>query len=45
MKCHVNEFLYVAYLSPPARGAWIEILVYAHQIPVIQVAPRTGGVD
>ena len=32
--------------SPPARGAWIEILcIYHYAHAALVVAPRTGGVD
>ena len=32
-------------LSPPARGAWIEIQVKPPSLRAGKVAPRTGGVD
>ena len=32
-------------LSPPARGAWIEIATAVATDDLIEVAPRTGGVD
>ena len=32
-------------LSPPARGAWIEICNFLLYSRVSLVAPRTGGVD
>ena len=31
--------------SPPARGAWIEMMVSRCHNPESYVAPRTGGVD
>ena len=31
--------------SPPARGAWIEIVPSMGQYAFMVVAPRTGGVD
>ena len=35
----------VTLLSPPARGAWIEIFVRREINICSIVAPRTGGVD
>ena len=32
-------------LSPPARGAWIEIIGGREYKRLREVAPRTGGVD
>ena len=32
-------------LSPPARGAWIEILIVIGDCSRYWVAPREGGVD
>ena len=32
-------------MSPPARGAWIEIRSRTEWEALIHVAPRTGGVD
>ena len=32
-------------LSPPSRGAWIEIAIAAEVVPVGGVAPLAGGVD
>ena len=37
--------LILAILSPPARGAWIEITLRFITKVVLSVAPRTGGVD
>ena len=34
-----------AMMSPPSRGAWIEILISATALPIIDVAPLAGGVD
>ena len=36
---------YLLYQSPPARGAWIEMLLNRVQGRIYSVAPRTGGVD
>ena len=32
-------------VSPPSRGAWIEMLCHAAQQYVAEVAPLAGGVD
>ena len=32
-------------VSPPSRGAWIEIIVAALSMPRSEVAPLAGGVD
>ena len=32
-------------LSPPARGAWIEMANLRAKAGLVFVAPRTGGVD
>ena len=32
-------------MSPPARGAWIEIVTVDADAKTIGVAPREGGVD
>ncbi len=37
--------LNVAALSPPSRGAWIEILILKSVTDVFLVAPLAGGVD
>ena len=37
--------LMVMQVSPPARGAWIEITLRFITKVVLSVAPRTGGVD
>ena len=31
--------------SPPSRGAWIEIILYADDPQGLLVAPLAGGVD
>ena len=33
------------WVSPPTRGAWIEIAATAQLTPLNNVAPHTGGVD
>ena len=35
----------LSLMSPPARGAWIEIRSRTEWEALIHVAPRTGGVD
>ena len=32
-------------LSPPTRGAWIEMTIRRHRRLRLLVAPHTGGVD
>ena len=45
MKCRCQRLYAVLIVSPPARGAWIEILRRKRQEKWLRVAPRTGGVD
>ena len=32
-------------VSPPSRGAWIEIRTEVNQVRIKEVAPLAGGVD
>ena len=45
MKYCDNILTHVKKVSPPARGAWIEIARGGKAGPEPPVAPRTGGVD
>ena len=45
MKYCLKALLVHVELSPPTRGAWIEILVMTRGKAVAPVAPHTGGVD
>ena len=41
----VDEVRYEEDMSPPTRGAWIEIRRRMRSIIKSSVAPHTGGVD
>ena len=46
MKCSRIALCPLRALSPPARGAWIEIIsICGAAWHILLVAPRTGGVD
>ena len=45
MKYDLDEPTKEMIVSPPARGAWIEMAVCAFATVLSLVAPRTGGVD
>ncbi len=45
MKCVCLEKLLKLFLSRPARGAWIEMVVDNLAVTVVKVAPRKGRVD
>ena len=45
MKFLLDETAPIVWLSPPARGAWIEMRKDIVKRIYTKVAPRTGGVD
>ena len=45
MKYKAGEILVLGLLSPPSRGAWIEIGSKDRLISGFWVAPLAGGVD
>ena len=45
MKCSVSMCLNLLVVSPPSRGAWIEIETVQKPNTMCQVAPLAGGVD
>ena len=45
MKCSAGGMVRRSGLSPPSRGAWIEIYVDILKRESIVVAPLAGGVD
>ena len=46
MKCACPEqHALVAMMSPPSRGAWIEIISPYNPVKNYNVAPLAGGVD
>ena len=45
MKSLLTACVTSSHVSPPARGAWIEIVVGHSVVGGQVVAPRTGGVD
>ena len=45
MKCKDDAVSPISIASPPARGAWIEIVRERELSNALSVAPRTGGVD
>ena len=45
LKSEGDSTISAEMLSPPSRGAWIEISVLQVALPARQVAPLAGGVD
>ena len=45
MKSNVHTPPEESSMSPPTRGAWIEMLVDGKESNPKRVAPHTGGVD
>ena len=45
MKSLLSLKAVVLGMSPPSRGAWIEIRLPGPNLPSIMVAPLAGGVD
>ena len=45
MKCRSISVIVVSSMSPPSRGAWIEICEVAMEKMEEKVAPLAGGVD